>query len=112
MIGLAVAMPLLWIGLIAQLIGGLTYRAAVELEPPPDTLHRRIWLVQIVALLAVGVSMTIAYSIDRGEVSMPFASVLWLALGYLFIVGMVLYEALGRRWFATAELEGDQPVEL
>ncbi|MDP9068776.1 MAG: hypothetical protein M3N53_10605 [Actinomycetota bacterium] len=96
-----------WWAVLTQAAGGVTYRAAQELEPVPDTLLRRVWLIQIIALFLLGSTLTLMSSYEAGRISNVGPASLWLLLGYVFIAGMLVYDSLGRRWFSRARLESE-----
>jgi hypothetical protein len=106
--GFIVDPTFVWIAVPIQIGGGLAYRAGQEFEPGPDTLLRRVWLLQIVILFMLGSALTVESSLAAGRISDPFAALLWLILGYIFVIGMLIYDALGRRWLRMAQLDADE----
>lgn len=98
-----------WWGVALQAVGGFAYRTSQEFEPPPDALLRRIWLAQILGVFILGSFITITSSVDAGHLTNLGAALLWLALGYVFVVGMLGFEFLGRRLFYRAGFEEDTP---
>lgn len=104
-LGAGIRDALSWLAFMVQVAGGLIYRATQEFEPGPDRLLRRVWRLQIVTLFLFGTTATVASSIEADGLTQPVGALLWLVLGFVFIVGMYGYDMLVRRWFARARLE-------
>lgn len=98
-----------WAALVVEAVGGVVYRAAQEFEPASDTWLRRVWRAQIAATAVLGAAGTVVLSLRAGALTAPMAAVSWFVLGAAFVVGIVTYDALGRRWFARADLGEDEP---
>lgn len=97
---------LLWIfSLIIQIGGGIVFRAAQEFEPGSHKDIKDIWRFQIAILFILGVAITIYYSVLKGTTMLIYSSLSWFILGMFFIIGMYIFESLGKRWFKQAKFE-------
>jgi hypothetical protein len=93
-----------WASLPLELAGGVAYHAALELESGPHRWVRRVWQVQIAAVLVAGVAFAARTSMASGRLEHPLAAAWWFVLAIPFVAGLYLLEALGRRWAERAEL--------
>lgn len=86
-----------------QVLGGVVYRAATTFERGPHRYVRAAWQAQVALLLVAGPML----AVQRGFAS--WTSFVVAAGGFLlggaFVVGMLAFEALGRRWIARGALE-------
>lgn len=102
-------MVLWWAALPVQAIGGFVYRASLVLDQQGATPARRVWIVQIAAVMVGGVATTLISSLSMGALTQLRAALSWLVLGLVFIPGMYLFEYLDRKWFAAARLDEEAP---
>ncbi len=81
----------------AQAVGGVVYHAAIVFEAGPRSAVRRVWALQIAALMLVGLGGAVS-----GRPPLAFA---WLLMSATFVAGLYAFEALAARWLRSAELE-------
>lgn len=93
-----------WLALPVQMIGGFVYRASLTLDAGGDRSSRRVWLGQIasVAVLGLAIALVVRVTTDQWIARSSFT---WLLLGFSFVPGIYLFEALDRRWFRAARLD-------
>jgi hypothetical protein len=96
-----------WTGVAIQAVGGLTYRAAQEFEPGPDTALRAVWRVQIAAVFVVGIAVAVVRWSALTLLLRGVALTSWFLLGVAFIAGMEAYDAIGAHLVAGARLDDD-----
>jgi 2-polyprenyl-6-methoxyphenol hydroxylase-like FAD-dependent oxidoreductase len=104
----AVAYALLALGLLhpwlalacvpAEATGGFVYRWTIALEPGPHRYVRRVWEVQIAAVLVAGVGLA-----ALGRASW-LAAAAWWPLGAFFAVGIYVFEGTVQRSLDRAKI--------
>ena len=97
-------MGLWWLALSVQVLGGFVYRASLTLDAAGERAARRVWIGQIavVAMAGVVMALVVRATTDQWLGRLTFT---WLVLGFSFIPGIYLFEALDRRWFRAARLD-------
>ena len=97
-------MVLWWLAFPVQVVGGFVYRASLTLDASGEGSARRVWIGQIAAVAVVGVltALVVRATTDQWLGRSMFT---WLVLGFSFIPGIYLFEALDRRWFTAARLD-------
>jgi 2-polyprenyl-6-methoxyphenol hydroxylase-like FAD-dependent oxidoreductase len=91
-----------WLALLsfpAQLLGGVAYRWALDLEPGPHRYLRRIWEVQIALVAILGVALFVTGLV------IWFAVLFWWFLGLSFVLGIYVFEGFIARRLLSAKLD-------
>lgn len=86
-----------------QLAGGLLYRHTQNLDASAASAAKRLWTVQMLVLILGGVLISVS-SLWRTSGLQLLPALSWLLFGASFVAGMLIYEALERRWWSRAEL--------
>ncbi|MFN8672255.1 MAG: hypothetical protein U0457_09290 [Candidatus Sericytochromatia bacterium] len=95
---------ILFLASIIQILGGLCYRATEEFEPSSDSKIRLIWRTQIFSLMVFGL-FSILFLQQNSNLDFIFYSTIWFVFGLFFVLGIYLFESLGKNWFSKAEFE-------
>ncbi len=115
--GLALGGPLLrtllgepfgWIWALsipAQALGGVVYYATRLFEPGPDRWIKRVWRVQIIGLMLLGVAATLGASTILGKLAQVHMTITWFLIGIPFIAGIYIFEWVQQRSWTSADLE-------
>jgi hypothetical protein len=86
-----------------QMAGGVLYRHTRNVDLGAAATAKWVWLLQMLGLILGGVGITLT-SMWRAWGMQPVPAFAWLGFGIFFAVGILLYEALERRWWGGAQL--------
>ncbi len=92
------------IGSLLQFMGGFIYRANFTF---PNQIHifiKRIWQIQIVSWMLFGIGIILFKSIKISSlIGILFTTAWWIG-GILFVIGLVLFDQLGKYWIQGSKL--------
>ena len=94
----------IFIGSLLQFMGGFIYRANFTF---PNQIHifiKRIWQIQIVSWMLLGIGIMLFKSIKINSlIGILFTTAWWIG-GILFVIGLVLFDQLGKYWIQKSKL--------
>lgn len=88
---------------ILQVLGGLLYRHTRNLDAGAAHAARGLWTLQMLGLILGGAAIGVS-SPWRGSGLQVVPAISFLAFAGCFVVGILIYEALERRWWNRAAL--------
>ena len=89
-----------WVSLPIELIGGVVYHASLTADARFNHRLRRVWIIQLVAVFAVGVTMASeATWAAEGQPTQTLTAVWWVILAAAFFTGLYLH-----KWIAGSSL--------
>ena len=92
---------------LLQVAAGILYRQTRNVEAHAASTVRRLWTAQMVALIVGGLLWS-ALPALAGDAAWPLIAlpaIAWFPLGLCFMIGLVIYDLLERRWWPRAELD-------
>lgn len=90
-----------------QAMGGYAYYAARLVEPGTNPWIKRVWRVQIIALMVLGTLATIVITLIIGHLAQLHIAISWFLFGIPFIAGMFLFEKIHGTSWNSADLDRD-----
>ncbi|WP_271782717.1 hypothetical protein [Aquimarina algiphila] len=96
---------LIFVSLLLQFFGGIVYRASFTFQRQSHLWIKRIWQFQIMIWMLFGASFILFESFQTGNLRGSFYAILWWIGGMLFVIGLVLFDALGKYWIKRGQLQ-------
>lgn len=92
-------------GIVFGAAGGLVYRATLTFEPLPNGWVRGVWRWTILIVFVGGVGLAVTTSVLDGRPRQLGLLALWWLVGIGFVLGIALFEWIGRRSFAVGRFD-------
>ncbi len=92
------------IGFVLQFIGGFIYRANFTFTNQVHIFIKRIWQIQIVSWMLLGIGIILFKIIEISSLIGALLATAWWTGGVFFGIGLVLFDQLGRYWLQEGKL--------